>query len=89
MDILLDVLFALELLRPIKPFRIWMCATSFKRLDKFDLLEYNLRIILGAVHKLCRLGRGEGGSSKDDLLHRPYALSFYVTKTVLVGPKWF
>ena len=55
MDILLDVLFALELLRPIKPFRIWMCATSFKRLDKFDLLEYNLRIILGAVHKLCRL----------------------------------
>ena len=53
MDILLDVLFALELLRPIKPFRIWMCATSFKRLDKFDLLEYNLRII-------CRLGRGKG-----------------------------
>ena len=61
MDILLDVLFALELLRPIKPFRIWMCATSFKRLDKFDLLEYNLRIILGAVHKLCRLGKGGRG----------------------------
>ena len=36
MDILLDVFLALELLRPIKPFRIWMCATSFKRLDKFD-----------------------------------------------------
>ena len=52
MDILLDVLFALELLRPIKPFRIWMCATSFKRLDKFDLLEYNLRIILELVMKL-------------------------------------
>ena len=31
--------------------------------------------ILGAVHKLCRLGRGgEGGSPKDDLLHRPYLM---------------
>ena len=28
---------------------------------------------VGAVHKLCRLGKdgGEGGSPKDDLLHRP------------------
>ena len=35
--------------------------------------------ILRAVHKLCRLGRGEGGGSKDDLLHRPY---FKKTKQV-------
>ena len=28
--------------------------------------------LIGAVHKLCRLGRGEGGSPKDDLVHRPY-----------------
>ena len=29
---------------------------------------------LGAVHKLCHLGRGvgEGGSPKDDFLNRPY-----------------
>ena len=27
---------------------------------------------LGAVHKLRRLGRGEEGSPKGDLLHRPY-----------------
>ena len=26
---------------------------------------------LGAVHKICRLGRGEGGSPKDDLLIDP------------------
>ena len=52
MDILLDVLFALELLRPIKPFRIWMWATSFKRLDNFDLLEYNLRMILEVAIKI-------------------------------------
>ena len=30
---------------------------------------------LGAVHKLCHLGRvEEGGSPKDDLLHRPYLI---------------
>ena len=29
---------------------------------------------LGAVHKLCQLGRGESGSPKDDLLHRPYLM---------------
>ena len=29
---------------------------------------------LGAVHKLCRLGRGVGVSPKDDLLHRPYLI---------------
>ena len=46
MDILLDVLFALELLRPIKPFRIWMCATSFKRLDKFDFTNI-YRMVIG------------------------------------------
>ena len=28
----------------------------------------------GAVHKLCSLGRGEGGSLKDDLLNRPYLI---------------
>ena len=47
MDILLDVLFALELLRPIKPFKIWMCATSFKRLDKFDFTLPTLQISIG------------------------------------------
>ena len=30
--------------------------------------------MLGVVHKLCRLVRGEGGSPKDDLLHRPYII---------------
>ena len=29
----------------------------------------------GVVHKLCRLRRGEGGSSKDNLLHRPYLIN--------------
>ena len=28
----------------------------------------------GAVHKLCHLGREEGGRPKDDLLHRPYLI---------------
>ena len=28
----------------------------------------------GAVHKICRLGRGGVGSPKDDLLHRPYLI---------------
>ena len=29
----------------------------------------------GAIHKLCRLGRGRGVTSpKDDLLHRPYLI---------------
>ena len=35
------------------------------------------RSLLGAVHKLCRLGLCVcvgGGSPKDDLLHRPYKL---------------
>jgi hypothetical protein len=32
--------------------------------------------LLGAVDKLCRLGRGEGVAPKvkDDLLHRPYLI---------------
>ena len=32
------------------------------------------KCFLGAVHKLCRLGRVEGGSPKNDLLHRPYLI---------------
>ena len=28
--------------------------------------------VLGAIHKLCHLGRGGGGSPKDDLVDRPY-----------------
>ena len=28
----------------------------------------------GAVHKLCHLGRGEGGSPKDNLVNRPYLI---------------
>ena len=31
--------------------------------------------LLGAAHKLCRLGRGgEGGSPKDNLVNRPYLI---------------
>ena len=38
-------------------------------------LRQKVRIsFLEAVHKLCRLGRGDGGSPKDDLLQRPYLI---------------
>ena len=37
-------------------------------------LSGKITLCLGAVHKLCRLGRGEGGSTKEDLLHRPYLI---------------
>ena len=40
-----------------------------------------MTFMLGAVHKLCRLGRERGGSPKDDLLHRPYLMK----KTTRVG----
>ena len=43
----------------------------------YELYEW-VRIVLinglGAVHKLCRLGRGKGGSPKDDLVNRPYLI---------------
>ena len=39
----------------------------------YFILFYSYRY-LRAVRKLCRLGRGEGGSPKDDLLHRPYII---------------
>ena len=39
----------------------------------FQERKWHSNVPLGAVHELCRLGRGgEGGSPKDDLLQRSY-----------------
>ena len=40
---------------------------------KSTFLKMNY-IGLGATHKLCCLGKGEGGSPKDDLLQRHYLI---------------
>ena len=37
--------------------------------SSFYMVSEGVKIGLGAVHKLCRLGRGEGGKPKDDLHH--------------------
>ena len=41
--------------------------------NKNMVLLYRI-VQVGAVHKLCHLGRGEGGCPKDDLLNRPYLI---------------
>ena len=50
--------------------------TFFGRLSSRNVTCDNCNVTLGAVHKLCHLGRGEGegGSPKDDLLDRPYLI---------------
>ena len=56
--------------------------------DFFNAIMHNLFSLtvlfslLGAVHKICCIGRGEGVSPKDNLLHRSYLI-----KKTTRGPK--
>ena len=53
---------------------MWLLDTLYGHFKKGNSDQLYSSGYLGAVHKLCRLGKGEGCSPKNDLLNKPYLI---------------